>query len=280
MRLIKKLWRDIMKKTLDRNETFKCKCCGKELRQITQKHLTKCSNITVQDYKKMYPDAQLRTKWHSERIREYNRETKCGDNNPMKNVVHYEKMKRNQLKAVREPEYRAKVSKRQKENNNNPHIIGQKGPNAWNWKKPRTPEVKRKIRVATIKNRKKLGLSEFKPMYNLAACKIFDQIAERTGTKIQHGANGGEFHIEHLGYWVDGYDKENNIVYEYDEKHHFRNQKQIDRDLRRQKEIEDYLKCTVIRIRYDNTGEDAMRDIVDSLIEIKKVNNKSKIEYP
>ena len=48
--------------------------------------------------------------------------------------------------------------------------------------------------------------------------------------------------------YVDGYDKEKNIVIEYDEKHHFKNKKLREKDIKRQNEIEDYLKCKFIRI--------------------------------
>jgi len=52
--------------------------------------------------------------------------------------------------------------------------------------------------------------------------------------------------IEELGYWVDGYDKENNIVYEYDEKRH---KYKKDKDKQRQREIEEFLECEFIRIK-------------------------------
>ncbi len=60
--------------------------------------------------------------------------------------------------------------------------------------------------------------------------------------------NGGEFHIKELGYWVDGYDKNNNIVYEYDEKSHFVNGELKQKDVNRQEEIVNFLGCEFIRI--------------------------------
>jgi len=48
------------------------------------------------------------------------------------------------------------------------------------------------------------------------------------------------------GYFIDGYDKENNIVYEVDEKYHL---KQQQKDLRRQQEIIKYLGCEFVRIK-------------------------------
>ena len=60
--------------------------------------------------------------------------------------------------------------------------------------------------------------------------------------------NGGEFYIKELGYWLDGYDKENNVVYEFDEKYH-KNQKQKQKDMLRQQDIINHLKCNFIRIK-------------------------------
>jgi very-short-patch-repair endonuclease len=57
--------------------------------------------------------------------------------------------------------------------------------------------------------------------------------------------NGGEYYIEELGYWVDGYDETNNVVIEYNEKHHKR---QISKDEKRKNEIIEFLKCKFIEI--------------------------------
>ena len=77
---------------------------------------------------------------------------------------------------------------------------------------------------------------------------------EQTGTHIQHAENGGEYHIKELGYWVDGYDTENNIIYEYDEKRHFNHDGTLcDKDIQRQKEIEEHHpECEFIRIKVSN----------------------------
>ena len=85
------------------------------------------------------------------------------------------------------------------------------------------------------------------PGYNISSILILEQRAKELGiTDLQHAENGGEYHIKELGYWVDGYSKEKNIVIEYYEKHHSR---QNERDLRRQKEITDLLKCEFIIIK-------------------------------
>lgn len=120
----------------------------------------------------------------------------------------------------------------------------------------RTPEeqsiVNLNHRKAFIKNKiQKLekGAQLF-PNYNPKSIPILEQKAKELGiTDLQHAENGGEFYIEELGYWVDGYSKEHNIVFEYDEKHHFNEDgTYTDRDVRRQKEIENLLGCKFIRI--------------------------------
>jgi hypothetical protein len=73
---------------------------------------------------------------------------------------------------------------------------------------------------------------------------------EENNIFIQHALNGGEYYIKDLGYWVDGYDEENNTVYEWDEEyHHYVNGELSEKDIKRQLEIEEFLKCRFIRIR-------------------------------
>lgn len=89
----------------------------------------------------------------------------------------------------------------------------------------------------------------FHPSYNPKACEYFNQLMKNTNTFIQHAENGGEYFIKELGFWVDGYDSENNIVYEYDEKHHFTSNKLNDKDINRQKLITEFLNCYFVRIK-------------------------------
>jgi len=88
------------------------------------------------------------------------------------------------------------------------------------------------------------------PNYNLEGCKMIDEYGKENGYNFQHAENGGEYHIKELGYWVDGYDKEKNVVIEIDEPAHFdKNGNLSKKDLERQKEIEDFLGCRFIRLR-------------------------------
>lgn len=101
------------------------------------------------------------------------------------------------------------------------------------------------------------------PSFSYSACELFDRINEEKDIHIQHAMNGGEFYIEELGYWLDGYDKKNNTAYEFDEKHHFdKNGNLSEKDLIRQHEIEDFLKCSFIRIKYDQLFILEKRDLL------------------
>ena len=99
----------------------------------------------------------------------------------------------------------------------------------------------------------KLNGYQLVPNFNKTACKIFDDISIKEGIHIQHAMNGGEYHIKELGYWVDGYDKENNTVYEFDEHDH---KYRIEKDIVRQNEIEYHLKCKFIRLNKNNIKYD------------------------
>jgi hypothetical protein len=130
--------------------------------------------------------------------------------------------------------------------------IGNKNPCFGNHS-PKSIEHCRKIRLSCIKTfnkkLKKFG-KKLSPTHNPYSCKLIDEYGEKHGYSFQHALNGGEFYIKELGYWVDGYDKKNNVVLEYYEKHHNRTHIKI-KDQRRMREIIDYLKCTFI-IMYEN----------------------------
>jgi hypothetical protein len=107
---------------------------------------------------------------------------------------------------------------------------------------------RRLSRIKTISKNKFDGYQVI-PSFSEIGCEIFNNINKEENTHIQHAMNGGEYYIKELGYWVDGYDKENNIVYEYDEKHHYKNGELNQKDKIREKEISELLKCQFIRIK-------------------------------
>jgi hypothetical protein len=95
---------------------------------------------------------------------------------------------------------------------------------------------KEKCRMNKLKKIQEQGVAK---TYNEEACKFIDKINEMFGYKLQHALNGGEVNVS--GFSLDGYDKEKNVVFEYDEPKH--NKKcQIEKDKYRQQIIIDKLK--------------------------------------
>ena len=112
----------------------------------------------------------------------------------------------------------------------------------------RTAETKIKNRIAMINTLSKnyFNGGQAFPNFNPDACEIIEQYGKKNGYNFQHAMNGGEYYIKELGYWVDGYDTENNVVLECYEKHHFRDGKIQDKDINRQEEIINHLNCKFI----------------------------------
>jgi len=109
------------------------------------------------------------------------------------------------------------------------------------------PKSVRKLRLKRIDELiSKHGIS---PNYNPSSISIIEAKAKELDiVDLQHAENGGEFYIKELGYWVDGYSKEKNIVIEYYESFHTN---RIEKDKIRQNEITTHLGCEFIII-YEN----------------------------
>jgi hypothetical protein len=114
-----------------------------------------------------------------------------------------------------------------------------------------TDEHKKNLRLSVIK-RKENRCGQISPNYNpKSISKIEEEAKKYSIIDLQHAETlDGEFYIRELGYWVDGYSKEKNIVIEYDEPRHYKNGKLKEKDIQRQKEIEKYLGCKFIRIKF------------------------------
>lgn len=110
-------------------------------------------------------------------------------------------------------------------------------------------EAKRKMRKSYIEELKEKHGEVVAPNYNPDACDIIEEYGEEHGYNFQHAENDGEHHIEELGYFVDGYDKKQNVVIEVDEPYHYENGELRQKDKRRQKQIEEHLGCEFIRIK-------------------------------
>lgn len=71
--------------------------------------------------------------------------------------------------------------------------------------------------------------------------KILDELEKEKNIKITR-----QFCVK--GFWVDGYDEENNVVYEVNERYHYANEEQIQKDKYRREVIVEALDCEFIII--------------------------------
>jgi hypothetical protein len=81
--------------------------------------------------------------------------------------------------------------------------------------------------------------------YNLNSIYYFDYINNKYDMKAYYGKN--EYKI--IGYSLDFYSPEYNLVIEWDEEAHYKNNILREKDIIRQKKIENELRCKFIRIR-------------------------------
>lgn len=107
-----------------------------------------------------------------------------------------------------------------------------------------TEELRKIRRENRIKQIKESGGI---PSFNYNACKYFDELNLKNEWNLQHALNGGEIIIN--GYSVDAYDKDRNIVVEYDEPHHYNviTGKLKYKDVKRQKRIIKNCGCRFFR---------------------------------
>lgn len=110
-----------------------------------------------------------------------------------------------------------------------------------------TEESKEKTRVSTLKYLEQT-VGDIQARYSIKGCRYIDDLNDKFGWNLQHAENGGE--ISMFGYFFDGYDKERNIVFEYDEPRHYidiENNILCDKDIERQNYIIKNLNCEFYR---------------------------------
>ena len=109
--------------------------------------------------------------------------------------------------------------------------------------KKHSKKSKEKTRISTIKYIETLT-GRCRPRYSKKCCEFINSLNIMNNWNLQHAENGGEINI--CGYFVDGYDKHLNIVFEYDESYHYLdkfNNVLRNKDVERQNYIIDSLNC-------------------------------------
>ncbi len=83
--------------------------------------------------------------------------------------------------------------------------------------------------------------------YSFKACEYINKLNEEKGWHLQHAENGGEISIG--PYYLDGYDQELNIAFEYDETHHHYDvfDSLSEKDYEKMNYIKEKLKCRFFR---------------------------------
>ena len=102
--------------------------------------------------------------------------------------------------------------------------------------------------VKRIERQKILSNGKLGKNYNLSSCYFFNKLNSTNGWNGKHALNGGEHAVYELGYFLDYYEPTQNIVIEWDENYH-RRKKQAEKDILKEKEVIELLKCKFYRIK-------------------------------
>lgn len=152
----------------------------------------------------------------------FTKEKISGNNNPMRNPMYVEKFKVSKRKFLNSEKG---VVFRQNASNNLRELLKQPG--------------------CSLQK-------SFIPAYNKIACIYFDLLNNYNNWNGYHALNGGEFYIKELGYWVDYYEPNLNLVIEWDEPGHYIDGILKNSDIERQIKIVEHLNCTFVRINEKN----------------------------
>ncbi len=117
-----------------------------------------------------------------------------------------------------------------------------------NYNRKKSSEEIEKMRKSAIERVIRQGTCV---AYNPSSIPIIENYGKENGYNFIHAENGGEYQIPNTTFFVDGYDKSNNVVIEFDEKYHL-SEKQKVKDIQRQDMVGKLLKCKFIRIDENN----------------------------
>lgn len=126
-------------------------------------------------------------------------------------------------------------------------------------------DSKIKMRTSSIKYIKSCKTQNH-VRYSKKACEFFDKVNNTFDINIQHAENNKEFFIKELRFWVDGYEKEKNIVFEWNEMSHYFDGKLTNKHKIRQNKIKKFLKCKFVNINEKTFNEKNMINKIGKLL--------------
>lgn len=210
---------------------MKCKYCEKEIKIIGKNsmngHITNCNeykhwrDVTF-NYDFLYEEYIVKGKSALQIANEYGWESSTIINKQLKRLnISVRNIKESHSMVG----YKTKIEKTNLKKYGATNPLS-KGTSAYN---KRNKTVKDKYGVDNVfqhsavkeKIRKSGAFKFLFPNYNVNAIQIIEEYGNKHGYNFQHAENGGEYFVEGLGYYLDGYDIEKNIAIEIDESHHF-----------------------------------------------------------
>ena len=129
-------------------------------------------------------------------------------------------------------------------------------------------KIKTKQRKKMLNNLAKRKVKVM-PFFNQKACEFFKSLNDRFDLEGYYAENGGEFHIKELGYFVDYYEPNLNLVIEWNEEKHYDVNKLNDKHLKRQRQIKNKLGCMFVNIRESKFNQRKILCIIQR--KIKKI---------
>lgn len=156
-----------------------------------------------------------------------------------------------------------------------------KGRSVWNKGKKWSLEAKVKMRKSRIKYIEKCIGHQISPTYNKRACVFFNEINKKYNLNGLHAENKSEHSV--LGYYIDYYEPNLNFVIEWNEEQHYKNNNELKgRDVIRNQQIKDFLKCDFIIIRqkyFEESKEFIFKQIEDIINKNNKFLKEEKINF-